>query len=158
MRKERNAYFSVEAALVLPLVAGGLLLGVYLFCFQYDRCLLEQDVGSLLVYGQAASMENGGETEALDNALHRRTQSLYWEKYAAWEMEELDIRLEKNQFRVTGQGKLNFPVPQWNIWKADNSFRARADYKARRLSPVYEIRQYRKLQRGQSASTSAETE
>lgn len=48
-RKKIRGYFSVEAALVLPVV-----LGVYLFLIvtlfiQYDRCLLEQDMASMLI-------------------------------------------------------------------------------------------------------------
>ncbi len=44
-----SGYFTVEAAIVLPMV-----LGVYLFLIitlfvQYDRCILEQDMASMMV-------------------------------------------------------------------------------------------------------------
>ena len=35
--RERNAYFTVEAALVLPLVTGAILFVIYTMLFQYDR-------------------------------------------------------------------------------------------------------------------------
>lgn len=157
-KRRENAYFSVEAALILPLVTAALLLGIYLLCFQYDRCLLEQDMGRLLLSGQSASMEAQGDAELWESQMRKKAETISWDKYVAWEMEKLDMVLQKNQIRVTGQGKLNFPVPRWNIWKKDDSFRAKADYTVKRLSPVYEIRQYRKLQKGWSAAGSAETE
>ena len=52
--RERNAYFTVEAALVLPLVTGAILFVIYTMLFQYDRCLLEQDIGALALWGSLA--------------------------------------------------------------------------------------------------------
>lgn len=44
-RKYYRAYFTVEAAVLYPVVLGVVLLMMYLLFFQYDRCLLEQDMG-----------------------------------------------------------------------------------------------------------------
>ena len=42
---EQNAYFTVEAALIIPLVLGILVFLIFIMFYQYDRCLLEQDIG-----------------------------------------------------------------------------------------------------------------
>ena len=45
--KKAGAYLTVEAALILPMVLGVIILVIYLLFFQYDRCLMEQNVGKL---------------------------------------------------------------------------------------------------------------
>ncbi|MDE5893940.1 MAG: hypothetical protein K2H45_13545 [Acetatifactor sp.] len=44
-----EGFFSVEAALVLPIVLGVYLFLIVMLFLQYDRCLLEQDMASIMV-------------------------------------------------------------------------------------------------------------
>ena len=142
----KNAYFTVEAALVLPMVMSAILMGIYLFCYQYDRCLLEQDMGSLLIWGSAMAAEQAGETEQIAASLKQRAAQIHRAKYAAWQITAIDIRLEKDNLSLTGRGELAFPVPGWNLWNRDNLWEAQVSYKRSRISPVFYIRQYRKIQ------------
>lgn len=48
-RKEVEGYFSVEAALVLPIVLGIYLFLIILLFIQHDRCIMEQDMASMLI-------------------------------------------------------------------------------------------------------------
>lgn len=57
-RAEAEAYFTVEAALVIPIVLGILVMVLYLPFYLYDRCLLSQDC-YVLSYRQ--SIEKGKE-------------------------------------------------------------------------------------------------
>lgn len=141
----QNAYFTVEAALVLPMVMSAMLVGIYLFCYQYDRCLLEQDMGNLLIWGNALTAENAGEIEKIKESLHQRAAQINRSKYVAWKLTAMDIRLEKNKLSITGRGELAFPVQGWNLWNQDNLWEAQVNYEISRLSPVFYIRQYRKL-------------
>ena len=143
--EKRNAFFTVEAALVLPMVISAMLVGIYLFCYQYDRCLMEQDMGSLLICGNSISAENAGKTEDLAESVKRRAAWIHLDKYAAWKLKAIDIRLEHNELSVSGAGELIFPIPGWNMWNRDNIWEAQVSYKSSRLSPVFFIRQYRKL-------------
>lgn len=143
--KAKNAYFTVEAALVLPMVMSAMLVGIYLFCYQYDRCLLEQDMGSLLIWGSAIAAENVGETEKIAESLRQRAAQINRVKYAAWKLTAIDIRLERNDLSLTGQGELAFPIPGWNLWNQDNLWEAQVSYESSWLSPVFYVRQYRKL-------------
>ena len=140
-----NAYFTVEAALVLPMIMSAMLVGVYLYCYQYDRCLLEQDMGSLLIWGSTMAAENAGETDKIAENLRQRAAQINRAKYAAWKLTAIDIRLERNNLFLTGQGELVFPIPGWNLWNQDNLWEAQVSYESSRLSPVFYIRQYRKL-------------
>lgn len=144
--QKKNAYFTVEAALVLPLVMGALLLTIFLFVFQYDRCLMEQDVGLLVLYAGTLEAEDGEEATMLFNS---RTSELYWDKYVAWEMEKLQIIREKNEVRIEGEGKLTFPVPEWNFFNRNNVWRAKVLRRAVQFSPVDFIRMYRRIQGGE---------
>lgn len=131
---------------MLPLVMGALLLTIFLFIFQYDRCLLEQDMGLMLLYAVTLETENGEEEARL---LSERASELSLNKYVAWEMEELRIIREKNEVRAEGEGSLSFPLPEWNFFNRDNVWGARAVRRTARLSPADIVRTYRKLQGGE---------
>ncbi len=135
--KDQNGYFTVEAALVFPVALGTVLFVVYMMLFQYDRCLLEQDLGALALWGSQAEAESEAELKTL---LQKRTADMYWDKYAVWEMNTLDVRLEKNRISVTGEGQLTFPVPGINFWNRDNVWEAEAAYSFWRISPVDFVR------------------
>lgn len=141
----KNAYFTVEAALVFPIVISVMLLGIFLFCYQYDRCLLEQDMGRLMIRGGAAITENAGDAQKAAEQIREQTAQIYRGKYAAWSFTDINIRLDQNKLSCTGAGELVFPVPEWNFWNREKRWQAEISYDSDRLSPVFYIRQYRKL-------------
>ncbi len=136
------ASFTAEAAFVLPVIFGALLLMIYLFLYQYDRCLLEQDMGNLALWGSTIPVESAAKWK---QQLEHRASSVYQDKYAAWETTDIHVELKNNQVLVKGKGILHFPLPGWNIWSQENAWTAEIVYKTERLSPVFFIRQYHKL-------------
>lgn len=144
--KGQNAYFTVEAALVLPLVTGALIFTTFLFVFQYDRCLLEQDINMLAVFGATAPEDGSGEPEA---SIQRKASELYKDKYAAWETSVLQITVKGDKVSVTGEGFFNLPLPEWNFLGTQELWKARAYRETRRISPADYIRLYRKIKGGQ---------
>lgn len=110
--KKENAYLTVEAALVFPIVISVILFIVYMLIFQYDRCLLEQDLGAMALWGSRVETSSGVSMEELTR---QRMASMYREKYAAWKITALDASLERNCFSVKGVGQLTFPLPGWNF-------------------------------------------
>ena len=143
--ERHNAYFTVEAALVLPLVISVMLLVTYLFCFQYDRCLLEQDMGGLALWSSATASGYTEDTKDLNMLLTQRATDVYQGKYVAWKNTNVEIRLEKNQISVSGSGELTFPIPEWNLWNDSSRWETKINFQNSRRSPVFYIRQYRKL-------------
>jgi hypothetical protein len=148
-----NAYMTVEAALVLPIVFAVQLLAVYLFIFQYDRCLLDQDVGRLSVLGCRAE---AGDKDELTDSLKKAASEVYYEKYLAWNMESLTVELVKENVCVEGSGALKFPVPGWQLWDGETRWTASAVSEYQRLQPVFLIRQYKKLKGSSSPTVSGE--
>ena len=150
---KENAYFTVEAALVFPVVIGIILLVIYMQLFQYDRCLMEQDMGAMALWG---SREDTSEVEELEKKTRQRIAEMYRDKYAAWEITKLDIALAKNRFSVKGAGRLTFPVSVWNFWSGDNVWEMSADYSCKRISPVTFIRLCHKFNTWQDDNKSTE--
>lgn len=162
--KQINAYFVVEAALILPAVISALLLTVSLFVFQYDRCLLEQDMAMQAVKGAAAKAQASGGTtdqglsgeesakmqseEELEEKMRLQTAQLYRNKYVAWDLVLLELKLKKGVIEASGEGEFRFPLPGWNLWNHENTWNAKAEYKAHRIAPVDFIRNCRKVKGG----------
>lgn len=142
--KDENAYFTVEAALVLPVVIGAILFVMYTMLFQYDRCLLEQDLGGIALWG---SLAEAPDETAFGQMAQERLDGLYRAKYAVWRITELDASLDRNRFVVKGEGRLAFPAPGWNFWSRDNVWKARVSYGYSRISPVAFIRLCRRIGR-----------
>lgn len=142
MRKKISAFFSVEAAVILPLAMGAMLLAVSLFVFQYDRCLMEQDLAAQAL--KAATAEAGTEEE-LTEKIRLQTAGLYRDKYVAWDFLALEVGVKKGIAGASGKGEFRFPAPGWNFWNGENIWGVQAEYKAHRISPVAFIRNCRRL-------------
>lgn len=139
--KGDNGYLTVEAALVLPIVLAVQLLAIYLFIFQYDRCLLNQDMARLVVLGCGAEEQGKG---GLSEYLKSCAGELYLEKYVAWEMEAVEMELLKSDIRAEGRGRLLFPVSGWGIPGKELTWAASASYEFKKLYPTVFIRQCKK--------------
>lgn len=134
---KENAYFTVEAALVFPTALGTVLFIVYMLLFQYDRCLMEQDLGALALWGSRVEAED---SEELQNLIQKRISEIYRDKYAAWEMLALDVKLEHGRFAAAGKGQLAVPFPDMKFWNRDNVWGAEAHYSFWRISSVDFVR------------------
>ncbi len=135
--QEANGYFTVEAAMVFPVALGTVLFIVYMLIFQYDRCLLEQDMGALALWGSRVRAESSAELRSL---IQKKTNEIYKDKYAVWKMLVLDVKLENNRFTATGKGQLAFPVPGMNFWNRENVWTAEAEYRFWRILPTDFVR------------------
>lgn len=140
--EKENAYLTVEAALVFPIVLVIQCLTIFLFVFQYDRCLLNQDMERLVVLGCGSEEE---EKDALANELKRHAGELSLEKYVAWEMEAVEIGLEKDGICVQGQGKPLFPVLGFGMDEGRFAGTISASCESKRIHPAMFIRQCRRL-------------
>lgn len=134
MRKKAGGYFTVEAAMVMPIVLGTIVFIIYLLFFQYNRCLMEQDIGMLAMRGAVLQAENN--QERIDK-LREHADNLYDEKYIVWESGEIQLKVEKGKLKVEQSGTC--------IGLSDNLGKADASYENYVLSPISFIRTYRKL-------------
>lgn len=141
MRKQ-NAYFTVEAALILPLVMSAVMLEIFLLLFQYDRCVLEQDVNRMTICAAAVA---GDTTEELEQKIQSRMQTVSMEKYLAWSMEKFQLEMVRGRVEVNGGGSFELPLPEWNLFTGENAWGAEVKRTAIKISPTDFIRLYRKV-------------
>lgn len=131
-----EGYFTVEAALVMLIVLAEMVLVIYLFFFQYDRCLMEQDMGVLIIRGIMMEEED---TQKRMEKLERYIAEQYLQKYLVWERENLDLEIERGILHVGQTGRLSTPDSLWKMTRA---------YEGHIVSPVVLIRSYRKVTGG----------
>lgn len=144
--QKENGYFTIEAAMVLTLVIGVIVLLIYLVVFQYNRCLMEQDVGALALKG--CSMQAADKDELMQ-ILMQSADSIYQEKYLMWQGDSPEMKLAGESIEVTQRGSLSFPFTWMYEGEIDGFWTATANYENHRIDPVGTIRLYRKLAGGE---------
>lgn len=142
--KKLDAYLTVEAALVLPIVILVILLIIYLLFFQYDRCLMEQNTGILALRGCTNQCADGKD---LVSELVIQSQKKD-NRYLAWNMEEAKIALRGNRVSVKRSGTLVFPFQRLIFWKENGNWISECTYENNRIWPVQFIRNCRKIMGG----------
>lgn len=82
----------------------------YLLLFQYDRCLLEQDIGKATVLsGSKWTLTK----EQLNDYMQKKALHFDEEKYIAWENEDPLWKLEKTMSFLKKQDDSNILLPVW---------------------------------------------
>ena len=137
-----KGYFTVEAAFLFPFVLGCLLFVIYSWFYQYDRCLMEQDIGALTLWGSILKTQ---EKEDLIKQLTEREREADTDKYVAWEQGKTEIKLEKDVIRVKRRGQVKFPFAGLNFWKKDSIWAKETVFENRRIPPALFIRSWRKM-------------
>lgn len=143
--KKVKAYFTVEAALILPMALGVIVLIMYLWFFQYDRCLMEQDAGILALRGKV--MEEGDYQKRVQ-LLTKEAGQMAQDKYVAWEESKTVITMKQGKLQVKKEGAMRFPFQNLAFGKGKNIWETGAAYENRILIPTSLIRYYRKLTGG----------
>lgn len=137
-----EGYFTVEAALILPLVFSVLILTVSLFVFQYDRCLLEQDAGLLMLRGSTLNAQTSEEWEQqMKSVLHGISNG----KYLNWETTELQASLQGKKVVVQAAGTGSSTLPEWDFLHLGSTWEIAYECKGTVCSPVAMLRLKRKV-------------
>lgn len=139
MKRGVKAYFTLEAVLVLPLVLGVIGVVLFLLVYQYDRLLLEQDLGMLSVRVSSFAVP----WEETEQEFTRLQKGVAKEKYllGTWQTPTLEI----NPGKVSVCGEIRFPFEGRGTvmekWEGGIS----ASYKNRKYSPLFIIRSCKKV-------------
>ena len=121
MKKHKGsieAYFTVEASLVMPVVIGSVIFVICFLLYWYNRCLMEQDLSVMAV---KASQSEAKTPEELGQDLRGWRGKGMKEKHYAWEMSEVSMSKEKNWITLQRNGRL---LMGDRIWRADASGKA----------------------------------
>lgn len=142
--KKTGAYFTVEAALVLPIVLAVILYTVYLLFFQYDRCLLEQNTGKLALRGCTLQIADGEEL-VRELTIQAREED---DRYIAWKQGNARIVIKGDLVSVKGSGRLIFPFRGLMPLSGGSTWSGECIYENNRIFPVRFIRNCRKIMGG----------
>ena len=104
--KQAEGYFSVEAALVLPTVLGVYLFMIVLLFIQHDRCLLEQDMASMII---KAVNHTGTPKQQLDY-LQELTTQWDWEQYLWIKPQSPHFTIQGQKIRLEAAAEYTMPV------------------------------------------------
>lgn len=137
-----KAYFTVEAAMVMSLTLSVIVMLVYIMFFQYNRCIMEQDVGTLVLKSLTAQISD---KEALMQELKRQEWQLNQERYIAWEREAVVWEVKQNQVKVEQIGRMYFPFAGLCGFNKESQWETIVAYKNRQVSPIRFLRAYNKV-------------
>lgn len=139
-----EAYFTVEAAIVMPIALSVILFILYAMFFQYDRCLLEQDMGALALRGAAMQVDD---KEVLAREIKEQANRIDYGKYLMWECGEINLRLEGNKLCISREGQLKYPFSSFGIG-GERHWKAETRYENVKINPTSFVRTCRKLTGG----------
>lgn len=128
-----QGYFTVEAALVLPIVIGTIIYIIYFQLFWYNRGLMDQDTAMLTL---KATQEKSIEFEKIRDSVALFQEEYMTPKYAGWETDVPTISIKENRIKIQNTGKM----PAWDSFWADNT-----SYEYKKMNPTAFVRLCRKI-------------
>ncbi|MCR4617483.1 MAG: pilus assembly protein [Lachnospiraceae bacterium] len=138
-----KGYFTLEAALIMPIVLGIVFLVIYMWFYAYDRCLMEQDMGTSLASGVYA--QNVNEEQRVAGMLAKYS-SIYKDQYFGWESGQASASYEMGELSIKQNGQIRFPFGGLRFWDEDNTWSHERLYKATIIKKIFGIRTIRKLE------------
>lgn len=142
-RKQEPAYFTVEAALLFPMVLLFMILMIFLAFYSYDRCVLEQSAYEAALLGTGSHLDSA---KASYDASAEAAAQLVEDRLFAVRNVEFQVSVTSDAVTVTYSCEMNIPFIAWlgeYIETLDFSLEVRRE--APRIRPVRTIRGYRIL-------------
>ncbi len=131
-----KAFFTVEAACILPVVLGVYVFLIYGMFYQYDRCLLEQDV-ALLVLEEEWSAAAG--TEDAISSQHGT------EEYPAFTWRGDGLVKEQGQIKAWAEGLVNMPLGGLGMRTGNGRWELEVSFSCTEVRPAEWIRLSKKI-------------
>lgn len=138
MKKKQNAYFTVEAAMIMPFMVLVQVAIIFLLFFQYNRCLMEQDAAVLAL--RAGIMAKEDDRTLLEH-MKREAQKISQDKYLAWEYASPTLQLKKNKVDIRQECQQIFPFLHVELQKK-SIWNASITYEVERISPMDVVRSW----------------
>lgn len=137
-----NAYFTVEAALILPLTLGVTVLLIYLMFYQYDRCLLDQDIGWAALRTSVIPVQDNAERLEV---MRQQAEKIYLDKYVAFRPDEITGRIQGEKLEMSRRAAVKVPFAAISGWTGSDNWDMEAFYSNRNISPLLFIRAFRRV-------------
>lgn len=142
-QRKENAYFSIEAALIMPLVFLLIFFLIYVGFYQYDKCLLNQDAYRMLIRGSQVKFENNS---GVAQKMKEEDVKWYYDKYMLCDFENKRIEVKHGTLSFSQDAVLTVPFLTLIDWTGKRTWHICVDVESGRIQPTDTIRNCRKLQ------------
>lgn len=140
---KQNAYFTLEASLIMPLVLIVIIFIMYVGFYSYDKCLLRQDTYRLLIRG---SQVKNASNEDVMNTIKKEDLERNYDKYVMCIWEDKHVSVEHDSINIVGEGMLKVSIPFIDNLLGKNAWNITVEAKTTRIHPIDVIRSCRKIQ------------
>ena len=137
---EKNAYMTVEASFLFPLIFGAILFTISLALYLYNATVLKQIASIVALRGSGQEVAE----EELDGYLETQVDQLVKERLILVSKVEKKIQVRESKVLVRLKANVNLPfleIPFLNFKWQELEFESRAE----RIHPVKIIRDMRRL-------------
>lgn len=140
---KENAYFSLEATLIMPIVFMTILFLIYIGFFFYDKCLLKQDIYRMLI--RAGQIKYSSNEEVVQK-IKEEDAKWYYDKYVMCMWGNRKIEVEYNSILISNKAALNVSVPLVGRWVGNDMWIMDTEVRNTRVHPTKTIRACRKAE------------
>ena len=140
-KEEKNAYFTIEASMLMPFIFGGIIFVIYLGIYLYNVCTLKQVSYIAALRG---SLLKTASDEEIKSYTEQQLNQLLDHRILAKEKSETKISVTNSKVKVKVTTKITMPFAEFisksiDFWKIEN------EAEASRINPVDIIRNVRKI-------------
>lgn len=126
---------------MLPCVLAAIVTMIYLLFYQYDRCMMEHDLGLLMLEAYAVQSDDADDwlTVLQSGAADGDDRLL------AIETGELAVSIRGRRIRLSMEGTVRYPFAGFQTGATQESWGISAQLTGHKILPVNFIRNYRKI-------------
>lgn len=139
-----NAYFTLEACMIMPLVFMVILFIMYTGFFFYNKCLLKQDTYRLLL--RAGQIKNASNEEIAEE-IRQMDSNWYYDKYVMCKIGDKYIEVNHDNLVIKQSATLNVNIPLLEKWFGADVWELGTTVEVKRICPTGIIRSRRKLEK-----------
>lgn len=139
-----NAYLSLEACLIMPMVFYCIFFVIYVGVYQYNRCLLCQDIYRLLIRGSQVKFADNAEVV---QRLQEEDAKWYYAKYMWCKFGKKTIEVDHGTIHLVQDAVLTVVFPVLAQWTGRESWKIHEDVTGGRIRPTDTIRNCRRLEK-----------
>ena len=141
--EKENAYFSLEACMIMPIVFCAILFLIFVGFYQYDKCVLQQDVFRMLIRG---SQQKFLTNEEVSQKVKEEDIGWYYDKYFLCRWDSKIVEVEYDKLRIAHDAVFQAAGPMIVEWTGCDFWGMCIDFTSVRIHPVETIRNCRRVE------------
>jgi len=140
--KGEDGYFTMEAAMIMPIVLVTILVVLQVWFYKYNRVLQEMDTDAVLI--RALEMQDMNGEEKAEYVICEM-QNRYKDKYIGWDFGDISVKCTPESIECTISGSLGYDPDPTGLFRISLQNEAVCLRSAGALPEMFVIRSYRKL-------------